>query len=636
MSKQNKTRLPVIVGFGGYNASGRSSFHHAYRRTILDSLNGDKRVKTLLSLASIMKLVEFRDGAYIDQEGESLSAEAVADKYQSTIVENTLIRRIHKAHFDVDNVRSIRDVDLSSENESKFTLRRRHLPSPLPENWQVETLDERLVEVTIAGDLSIKMDSFSSMDVQAGGILPTGFVPGDYYQSRFHPRGLQLTVLGASDAIRSMGIEWEEVMTKVKPDEVAVFAASGLGQTDAFGMGGYLQARLKSGRATSKQMALGLNSMPADFVNAYMCGSVGTTGAMAGACATFLYNLRLAVDDIVAGRHRVVICGASEAPVTPEVMEAYTAMSALCTDERLAKLDDSDTADHRRASRPFGENAGFTMGESTQYFVLMDEELAMELGADIYGAVPNVFVNADGFKKSISSPGAGNYITVSKAVASAMAIAGEDAVRERSFIQAHGSSTPQNRITESMIFDKVAKSFCINNWPVTAVKAFFGHPLGPASGDQLSNTLGVFEDGILPGIKTTSKVAEDVLDENLDIVLQDRPANIEVAFLNSKGFGGNNATATVLAPKLVESMLEKRYGSEMYQDYVARRETVREIATAYDERATNGDLNVIYNFGEGIIEDHEIALGADSLNIDKFANPVDLAFTNPYADMAND
>jgi len=209
-------------------------------------------------------------------------------------------------------------------------------------------------------------------------------------------------------------------------------------------------------------------------------------------------------------------------------------------------------------------------------------------------------------------------------------------VRERSFIQAHGSSTPQNRITESMIFDKVAKSFCINNWPVTAVKAFFGHPLGPASGDQLSNTLGVFEDGILPGIKTTSKVAEDVLDENLDIVLQDRPANIEVAFLNSKGFGGNNATATVFAPKLVESMLEKRYGSEMYQDYVARRETVREIATAYDERATNGDLNVIYNFGEGIIEDHEIALGADSLNIDKFANPVDLAFTNPYADMAND
>jgi len=636
MTQQNKTRLPVIVGFGGYNAAGRSSFHHGYRRTVLDSLTPDKRVKTLLSLASIMKLVEFRDGAYIDQTGDSLSAEQVADRYQSTIVENTLIRRIHAEHFDANQVRSIKDVDLTSNKESTFTLKRRHLPAPVPQNWQVETLDDRLVTVTVAGDLSIKMDSFRAMEVQSGGIMPTGFVPADHYESRFHPRGLQLTVLGASDAIRSMGIAWNEVMSKVQPDEVAVYAASGLGQTDDCGIGGYLQARLRSGRPTSKQMALGLNSMPADFVNAYMCGSVGTTGAMTGACATFLYNLRLAVDDIVAGRHRVVICGSSEAPVTPEVMEAYAAMSALGTDERLAKLDDADVADHRRASRPFGENAGFTMGESTQYFVLMDDALALELGADVYAAVPSVYVNADGFKKSISSPGAGNYITMSKAVASAIAIVGEEAVREQSFIQAHGSSTPQNRVTESMIFDKVAKSFSIDDWPVTAVKAFVGHPLGPASGDQLANTLGVFEDGILPGIKTTEKIADDVLSERLDILLKDKPADMTVAFLNSKGFGGNNATATVLSPKQVEKMLKKRYGDKQFDEYIGLREGVRETAKVYDAQACNGDLNIIYNFGKDIIEDHEISVQQDSLNISPFTNSVNLAFANPYEDMFND
>ena len=76
-------------------------------------------------------------------------------------------------------------------------------------------------------------------------------------------------------------------MTKVRPEQVAVFAASGLGQTDEFGVGGYMQARLRSSRPSSKQMALGLNSMVADFVNAYVCGSVGTTGAASGACATF-------------------------------------------------------------------------------------------------------------------------------------------------------------------------------------------------------------------------------------------------------------------------------------------------------------------------------------------------------------
>jgi len=316
-------------------------------------------------------------------------------------------------------------------------------------------------------------------------------------------------------------------------------------------------------------------------------------------------------------------------------MEAFAAMSALGTDERLAKLDNSDVCDHRRASRPFGENAGFTMGESSQYFVLMDDALAMELGADIYGAVTGVFVNADGFKKSISSPGAGNYVTLAKAVASARSIVGEDAVRKRSYIQAHGSSTPQNRVTESLIFDKVARAFDIENWPVTAVKAFVGHPLGPASGDQLASTLGTFADGILPGIKTTEKVADDVFNEKLDIVLKDQKADIDVAFLNSKGFGGNNASASVLSPKVVETMLAKRYGESEFNSYTNRREAVRAKAKQYDDLAVQGDLQVIYNFGGGIIEDSEITITDKSVSLGGFEHAVALDLDNPYEDMVN-
>lgn len=627
------TRLPVIVGFGGYNAAGRASFHHAYRRTVLDSLDAAKQVKTLLSLASIMKLVEYQDGAYVDQDGAQLSAEQVAEKYRSTILENTLIRRIHEGLFDADHVPSTRDMELTDSKAAQFKLRRRDLPNPVPNNWKVETIDDKEVQITVEGDMSIKMQSFRKLEVQAAGILPTGFEPAAQYSSRFHPRGLQMAILGASDAINSMGIPWQTVLDTVDPDEVASFACSGLGQTDEYGIGGYMQARLRSDRPSSKQMALGLNSMPADFVNAYVCGNVGTTGSMAGACASFLYNLRLAVDDIAAGRHRVVICGSSEAPVNPEVLEGFAAMSALATDDRLAKLDGAETADHRRASRPFAENCGFVMGESSQYFILMDEELAMELGAEIYGAVTDVFVNADGFKKSISSPGAGNYITMAKAVASAKAIVGEEAVRERSLIQAHGSSTPQNRITETMIFDKVANGFGIENWPVTAVKAFVGHPLGPASGDQLANTLGIFADGILPGIKTADGAADDVLDEKLDIVFQDKKADIDVVFLNSKGFGGNNSTATILSPNVVEDMLTKRYGEEKAAAYRAKREDVRAVAQAYDEQACNGDLNVIYNFGNGIINEEELEVSAEKLSIAEFQTSVNLNMDNPYADM---
>src|SRR5690625_7587828 len=98
----------------------------------------------------------------------------------------------------------------------------------------------------------------------------------------------------------------------------------------------------------------------------------------------------------------------------------------------------------------------------------------------------------------------------------------------------------------------------IENWPVAAIKAYVGHSLAPASGEQLICTLGMFRYGWVPGIKTIDRVADDVVAERLDIPLADldrRDDPIEVAFLNSKGFGGNNATASVLAPTVVERML---------------------------------------------------------------------------------
>ena len=628
------SQLPIIVGFGGYNAAGRASFHHAYRRCVLESLPVDKQQKTLISLATLMQLVRGEGDQYRDlTTDELLSLDAVLERFRETIEAYSLIRRIDEAHFDATQVPGFNDLPLETIAPAQFKLRARDLPNPLPKGWTVDPISDKEVEVTIHDQLDVKAVSYRTLDVQAAGILPKGFNPATHYNSRFHPRGLQLAVLGASDALQSMGIEWSDIMAHIAPDQVAVYAASALGQTDEYGLGGYLQARLKSSRASSKQMALALNSMPADFINAYVCGSTGTTGSMAGACATFLYNLRLGVDDIVAGRHRMVIVGSAEANVNPEVLEGFMAMSALATDEKLAKLDQVSEPDYRRASRPFAENCGFTLAESAQYVVLMDDALVVELGAQVFGAVPNVFVNADGYKKSISSPGAGNYITLAKAVAATQAIVGKEAIQNRSFVQAHGSSTPQNRITESMIFDKVASAFGIKDWPIAAIKTFVGHPLGPASGDQLSNTLGCFADGILPGIKTADRAADDVVDERLNILYQDTATSVDVGFLNSKGFGGNNATASVLSPAITQAMLSKRYGDEAMQSYIQKRALTEQKAQAYDAAATQGDLQVMYHFGEGILEDHQISVDADSLSLEGFERAVNLAIENPYADM---
>ena len=173
-------------------------------------------------------------------------------------------------------------------------------------------------------------------------------------------------------------------------------------------------------------------------------------------------------------------------------------MGALAEDEALNKIDgidgiDGGEADHRRACRPFAENCGFTLSEGSQFIVLFDDDLALELGVNIYGAVADVFINADGFKKSIPGPGIGNYMTVGKAMGVVRSILGEESLRQRSYIQAHGTSTPQNRVTESHIFNELAAAFGIEKLPVAAIKSYIGHSLACASAEPAHRISGCVE-----------------------------------------------------------------------------------------------------------------------------------------------
>jgi acetoacetyl-[acyl-carrier protein] synthase len=330
--------------------------------------------------------------------------------------------------------------------------------------------------------------------------------------------------------------------------------------------------------------------------------------------------------------------GNSEAPIGPELMDGLSTMGALANDENMSKIYGEEKVDHRRASRPFGINCGFTIGEASQYFILMDDELALELGAPCLGSITDVFVDADGIKKSITAPGPGNHITMAKAAAATVAVAGEDALRKKSFVLAHGSSTPQNRVTESQIFDQVAEAFGIEDWPILAVKAFVGHTMAPASGDQLATALGAFRHGILPGIPTIDEVADDVHQERLTFSREHQqvnPADLEVAIVNSKGFGGNNASAVVLAPARTEAMLEKRHGSEPMAQYREKRETNIAAAADYFERADRGDYAPIYRYGEGMIADEDIVIEKQKLTIKGLANAITLPQRSNYQDMTD-
>lgn len=629
------SQLPVIVGMGGVNAAGRTSGHQAFRRMVLDALPAEDQTRTLIGLAAMMQIVARQeDGCWLDTDGNRLTDDEVATRYRRRILDHTLIRRIESAHFDVDGVAANRQAQLNLDAPLVFHTRRRQLPDPLPANWQVRELDRRHVEVTVpAGALDVLLPERRPAQVRAAGQLPSGFEPSRLYRSVHHPRGLSMAVFGASDCLGQSGLDWSTLRDRLDPDQIAVYAGNSIGQLDEQGWGGLLRSFVSGNRATSKQMPLGYGQMPADFLNAYVLGSVGSTGAVQGACASFLYNLRQGIEDIASGRCRVVMVGTSDAPVTPEIIEGFRAMGALADDDSLKALDALSLltdADYQRACRPFARNCGFTIAEASQFVMLMDDGLALETGAQILGAVPGVFVNADGWKRSISAPGIGNYITLGKAVSLACDIIGERAVRERSFVHAHGTSTPKNRTTESHVLDCIARANGISSWPVAAIKAFVGHSQGSAAGDQLTSALGSFAHGLLPGIPTLDAVADDVCGERLALFREPRTFEADAAFINAKGFGGNNATGLVLSPSVTERLLVKRHGQAAVSDWKQRREATLSASEAYQRHADNANFAVIYRFGEGVLEGPELQIDAHDIHIPGYARPVSLAVDNPF------
>ena len=615
-------RLPVIVGFGGINAAGRASGHHAYARMTHSALSAAQQSRTLDSLATLMGL----------EGGES---------HQQFILDHTLVRRIEASHFDVDAVRWNQRLPTDGDSQpASFDLERKYLPDVIPPHWVVKGTSVTHVNVQIVGQQDFLLPTYREFDVKSAGQLPSGFEPGTLYPSRNHPRGLQMTVYAASDALGSIGLDWETISSRVAPDQISVYAGSAMGQLDGAGAGGMIKSRYNGQRVTSKYCPLSFAEMPADFINAYVLGSLGSTGASLGACASFLYNLRHGIDDIRNGRARVVFVGAAEAPITPEILEGYSAMGALATEKGLRNLDGlqaGEACDFRRACRPFAENCGFTIAESSQMVVLFDDELAMELGATVFGAAIDVFVNADGHKKSISGPGVGNYITMAKAVAAARAIIGDKALRRGGLVQAHGTGTPQNRVSEAEILSRTAQAFGIDEWPVIAAKCYLGHSIGSAAGDQISTTLGIWHHGILPGITTIDGIAADVRQDHLAFSTEHREvdtAEQKYAIINSKGFGGNNASASLMSPLAAQRMLQTRYSGQAWKKWEQANERVRERQQAYDDGMIAGTISPVYKFDHGVLGDGDVKVGAQQLTIGP--HTVRLDQVSPYDDMKID
>lgn len=637
------SHLPVIIGFGGVNAAGRSSGFQSFRRTVLNSLPEHEQTGTLISLACMMGLLKAEQDQWLTEDNQLLSTEAAAAYVRQQVLDNTLIRKTHPDLFDTEGLPANSKLSIEQEQNEPltFTIRQRNLPETLPDNWEIKALEAGKVQVTIQGHFEALVPDKKQAQVKASAQIPTGFNPGAFYRSVHHPRGLQMAVFAASDMLGSTGLDWDSVKNRLNPDQMAVYAGNSIGQLDQFGWGGLLQSFTAGKRATSKQMPLGYGQMPADFINAYVLGSVGATAGHLGACASFLYNLQAAVSDIRSGRRRLAVIGTSDAPITPEIIEGFRVMGALADDASLLALDALEKltdADYQKACRPFAKNCGFTMAEGAQYLMLTDDSLALELGAQIFGSVPDVFVNADGFKKSISAPGIGNYVTLAKSAALVKTILGEESLQKHSYVHAHGTSTPKNRVTESHVLNEVAKAFNIQSWPVAAIKCYVGHSQGTAAGDQTISALGTWAHNLIPGIATTEQIAEDVHQSNLEfsqqpIDLSER--RMDTALINAKGFGGNNATGVIFSPDVTLSMLKKKHGDDAIAQWQEKVAEQKEKAQAYFSQADQGQYSIVYHFGDQqVLEGHELSITDQQIHIPGYERTVSLELDNPFEDMS--
>lgn len=467
----------------------------------------------------------------------------------------------------------------------------------------------------LSGTLIRQIDDFldpkglmtKQIGVNAGAKLPDFYEIDNLYNSKQHPRGIKMTVFGVNDALYNLGINWrEDIQPLLDPNRVAVFAGPAIGQLDEKGLGGLMQSRLQEKRASSKHLSMSLIEMSADFINAYILGSVGKSGQVAGACATFFYNLNAATTLIKSNEVDFAVIGSAEAPINPEVTDGFFATTGIADDKKILAMQErhgepSDKVDFSKACRPFGDNCGLVLGESSQFAIVTSLEFAIEIGAEILCAVPNVFINSDGIKKSISSPGIGNYLTMGQAFKRYL----KDHEKPKlSCVIAHGTGTFQNRSTESDVLSKCATSLEMKNLKVTGLKGYLGHTMGPAGGDQLACSLGIFDRGIIPGLISTPKLADDVITNNLNFCMENEEidtSDLDAFFLNAKGFGGNNATTSIYKSNFVTKMLPKLFSKSKLTSYEAALEKTRENKLVYNSNCLEGNFNLIYRANEEIL-----------------------------------
>ena len=333
-------------------------------------------------------------------------------------------------------------------------------------------------------------------------------------------RFIQFALAATDFAVRMAGFE----VTPEIADSTGVFIGTGIGGFDVIE------------REHTKLMQGGPSRVSPFFIPASIAnlasgqvsiryGARGPNSATSTACSASAHAVGDSFKLIQRGAADAMICGGTEAAVTPMSISGFAAMKALST-----RNDEPG-----RASRPFDLGRdGFVVGEGSGILILEALELAQKRGARILAELVGYGMSGDAYH--ITQPaenGDGAYRV--------MGIAMRDAgiqPQQVGYINAHGTSTPLGDAIETVAikraFGERAKEI-----PVSSTKSMTGHLLGGAGGLEAGiSVLALYHKTLPPTINY--EVPDPACD--LDYVPNHaRETAVEYALSNSFGFGGTNA-----------------------------------------------------------------------------------------------
>jgi 3-oxoacyl-[acyl-carrier-protein] synthase II len=255
-------------------------------------------------------------------------------------------------------------------------------------------------------------------------------------------------------------------------------------------------------------------------------GAKGPNASVATACAAGAHAVGDSFKIILHGQADAMITGGVESVINPTCIAGFNSMKALSI---------RNDAPHE-ASRPFDRDRdGFVVGEGSGILIIEALDHALERGARIYAEISGYGMSSDGYHMTAPPPDGSGAVNC-------MISALEDAGYSHDkidYINAHGTSTPLNDLSETRAIKSVFKEHAYK-MAISSTKSMTGHLLGGAGGIETVFTAMAIHNGILPPTINHNQPDEECDLDYVPNVM--RKANIEHAMTNSFGFGGTNAS----------------------------------------------------------------------------------------------